>query len=72
METTKPKRKTKTSTAVKRRYNKKTYARIYADLPKELVTTFKVMAKEQNVSTASVIKQALERFVAEHSSETSH
>lgn len=37
----KPKRKTHTSTAVKRRYNNKVYSRVYADLPKELVTAVK-------------------------------
>ena len=62
----KPKRKTRTSTAVKRRYNEKTYARIYADLPKELVTTFRQSIQEQGVSAASVIKKSIEQFIKKH------
>jgi len=63
---TKPKRKTTTSTAVKRRYNEKTYDRVFADLPKELVANFKRAIDEQGVSGASIIKKAIEQYVAEH------
>jgi putative cell wall-binding protein len=63
----KPKRKTKTSSAVKRRYNSKTYSRVYADLSKDLVSNFKKLAQEQGVSVASVIKLALEQFLKETS-----
>ena len=35
--------KTTTSTAVKRRYNDKTYTRIIADIPKQLAEDFKTI-----------------------------
>ena len=62
----KPKRKTKTSTQVKRRYNLKNYARIYADLPIELVTKFKQATQEQGVSLASVLKAAMEQYIKDY------
>jgi len=62
---TKPKRKTHTSTEVKRRYNDKTYSRVYADLPKELVGKFKAAAQEQGVSVASIFKKVMEEYIAD-------
>jgi hypothetical protein len=62
----KPKRITTTSTQVKRRYNEKTYDRVFADLPKELVANFKRVTQEQGTSVASVLKKALEQYIAEH------
>ena len=62
----KPKRKTTTSWQVKQRYNGKNYTRVHADLPKELVATFKEAVQEQEVSVASVLKKSLEQFVAEY------
>lgn len=61
----KPKRKTHTSTAVKQRYNDKTYDVIRASIPKELAAAFKERCTERGVSQASVIKAAVERFLAE-------
>ena len=61
-----PKKKMRTSTTVKRRYNDKTYSRIIADLPKELVADFRISIAEQGVSIASVLKKALEKFVDEY------
>ena len=58
--------KTKTSTAVKRRYNEKVYTKIQAQLPKELVAEFKAKCEEVGISQASVFKEAMEEFVAEH------
>ena len=58
--------KTKTSTAVKRRYNEKVYTKIQAQLPKELVAEFKDKCEEVGVSQASVFKEAMEKFIAEH------
>lgn len=58
--------KTKTSSAVKRRYNNKVYAVVQAWLPKDLVADFKAKCEEQEVSQASVIKEAIEKFLAEH------
>ena len=59
------KRKTRTSSEVKRRYNAKTYGAVTAMLPKELVETFKSRCSEKGVSQASVVKAAIERFLAE-------
>ena len=58
------KRKTRTSTAVKMRYNKKTYEDVRAALPKELARTFKEKCAEQGVPQAQVIKRAVEEFLA--------
>ncbi len=57
------KRKTTTSSAVKRRYNDKVYSVVKAELPKDLVTEFKELCKKKGVSQASIIKSALEQFV---------
>jgi hypothetical protein len=56
-------RKTTTSTDVKRRYNEKVYKRIYLQLPNELVTAFKNKCIKLNVSQASVLKEAIEKFL---------
>lgn len=60
------KRKTTTSSAVKRRYNDKVYSVVKAELPKELVAEFKELCKEKGVSQASVVKNALEQFINEN------
>lgn len=57
--------KTKTSTAVKRRYNEKVYTKIQAQLPKDLVAQFKEACLKRGVSQASVFKKAMEDFLAE-------
>ena len=59
------KRKTHTSSAVKRRYNQKTYTAIVANVPKELAAAFKTKCAERGVSQASIVKAAIERFLAE-------
>jgi NAD(P)H-flavin reductase len=59
----KPKRKTHTSSTVKRRYNDKTYSRVYADLPKKLVADFRQSVTEQGVSMSSILQRAVEQFV---------
>ena len=53
----------KTSTEVKRRYNEKTYTQIRAALPKELAEAFKAECERRGVSQASVIKEAVEKFL---------
>ncbi|GHV15804.1 hypothetical protein FACS1894219_12770 [Clostridia bacterium] len=62
----KPKRKTKTSTAVKRRYNAKTYTRVSADLPKALVVRLNEATANTGVTTTGVIRAAVIRFVEEY------
>ncbi len=58
------KRKTKTSSAVKDRYNKKVYDSVSVRLPKELVEAFKKKCLEEDISQAQIIKRAVEEFVA--------
>lgn len=57
------KRKTKTSTEVKRRYNAKTYTVISASVPKELAAAFKEKCAAEGVPQAQVIKQAIQAFL---------
>lgn len=58
------KRKTRTSTAVKMRYNKKTYEDVRAALPKELARNFKEKCAEEGVAQAQIIKRAVEEFLS--------
>lgn len=57
------KRKTKTSSAVKRKYNNKVYSAIRVELPKDLVAEFKERCKTNGVSQASVIRAAIEKYI---------
>ena len=59
------KRKTHTSTDVKRRYNEKMYDRIGLSVPKELAAAFKAKCAEEGVSQAQVLKRAIEAYLAE-------
>lgn len=59
------KRKTTTSTAVKARYNKKTYDIIRASIPKELAKAFKDKCAADGIPQAQIIKKAIEDFLAE-------
>ena len=58
--------KTKTSTEVKRRYNDSVYGKIQCELPKDTVAAFKAKCKETGISQASVIKDAIEKFIQEN------
>lgn len=57
------KRKTKTSTAVKRRYNEKTYTIISASVPKDMATAFKAKCGAEGIPQAQIIKRAIEDFL---------
>ena len=59
------KRKTFTSTEVKRRYNEKTYTIISASIPKEKAAAFKKRCAEKEIAQAQVIKKAIDQFLAE-------
>lgn len=59
------KRRTRTSTAVKRRYNEKTYTVISASVPKEMAAAFKAKCAAEGIPQAQIIKKAIERFLAE-------
>ena len=57
------KRKTKTSSAVKARYNKKTYAEIKCAVPKEMGEAFKAKCAELGIPQVQIIKKAIENFL---------
>lgn len=65
MDETPKKRKTTTSTAVKRRYNQKAYTQIVASVPKETAEAFKAKCAETGIPQAQIIKRAIEEFLAE-------
>lgn len=57
------KRKTRTSSAVKQRYNQKTYGAITAYVPKDMAKAFKEKCAAEGVPQAQVIKKAIEEFL---------
>ena len=59
------KRKTKTSTEVKRRYNEKVYDIISARVPKELAAAFKAKCAAEGIPQAQIIKNAIEDFLSQ-------
>ena len=59
------KRKTRTSTEVKRRYNEKTYTLISAAVPKDMAAAFKEKCAAAGIPQAQVIKKAIEAFLEE-------
>mgnify|MGYP002422612374 CR=1 FL=1 len=62
----KPKRKTHTSTAVKRRYNNKVYLRAYADLPSDLLTAFKNIIAAKGITIAAVLRKVIEQYIEDN------
>lgn len=60
------KRKTTTSTEVKRRYNEKVYKTVKVDLKKELVEDFKAKCSELGISQAEVVRNAIIKFLEEN------
>lgn len=59
------KRKTRTSTEVKRRYNEKTYTLISASVPKETAAAFKAKCAAEGIPQAHIIKKAIEDFLSQ-------
>lgn len=55
--------KTKTSTQVKDRYNKKTYDLIAVHVKKEIAQKFKAKCKKENITQASIIHNAIDEFL---------
>ena len=55
----------KTSWQVKQKYNERVYARIGVQLDRELVEKFKEKCERYETSQASVIREAIEKFLAE-------
>ena len=59
------KRKTRTSTEVKRRYNEKSYTLISASVPKETAAAFKAKCAAEGIPQAQIIKKAIEDFLSQ-------
>lgn len=57
------KRKTETSSAVKRRYNQKTYGAVTAYVPKDMAAAFKEKCAAEGIPQAQIIKKAIEDFL---------
>lgn len=53
----------KTSSAVKDRYNSKVYDIVSARLPKELVASFKAKCAAEGTSQAQIIREAIEAYL---------
>ena len=62
---TEGKRKRETSSAVKRRYNQKTYVAVTAYVPKDLAAAFKEKCAAEGISQAQIIKKAIEDFLSQ-------
>ncbi len=60
------KKKTFTSTEVKRRYNEKVYSQISFSAPKDLVEEFRELCKEMGISQASVFKRFIGEFIEKY------
>ena len=58
------KRKTTTSSAVKRRYNEKTYTQIVASVPKETAAALKAKCAAEGIPQAQIIKKAIEDLLS--------
>lgn len=61
------KRKTKTSSTVKNRYNQKVYDQIAIKVPKELAAAFKAKCAAEGIPQAQIIKKAITDFLNESS-----
>lgn len=57
-------KKSKTSSAVKRKYNEKNYGAVTAYLPKELVAAFKEKCTAEGISQAAIVRAAVEDFLS--------
>lgn len=60
------KKKTFTSTEVKRRYNQKVYSQISFSAPKELVEEFRGICRNIGISQASVFKRFIGEFIEKY------
>ncbi len=58
------KRKTRTSSAVKQKYNEKVYDIISARVPKKLAAEFRAKCAADGIPQAQIIKKAIEDFLA--------
>lgn len=60
------KRKTHTSTAVKRRYNEKNYTILSYSEDKEIAAQFRAACASLGIPQAQVFKSAVRSFLSEH------
>ena len=60
------KRKTTTSSAVKYRYNKKTYVQMRVGVRKEIASRFKFRLAKNGHTISSVFHKAIADYLAEH------
>lgn len=58
------KRKTNTSTEVKRRYNQKTYSQIIVSVKKDTAAKFRTKCEEKGISYSEILKKAIEEFLS--------
>ena len=56
----------KTSSAVKNRYNTKAYDRVTVCVPKDTATAFKAKCREKGIAQAAIVKEAIDKFLAEN------
>lgn len=60
------KKKTFTSTEVKRRYNEKVYSQISFSAPKDLVEEFREICRNIGISQANVFKKFIADFIEKY------
>lgn len=58
----KPKRKTHTSTAVKRRYNEKHYKKFQADIKLDLFERITAYTKKEQISKSEFLQKAINKL----------
>lgn len=58
-------RKTRTSSTVKNRYNKKVYTTVAAAIPKDMAAAFKAKCEAEGIPQAQIIKAAIQQFLGE-------
>lgn len=59
------KRKTHTSTEVKRRYNQKTYSQFVVSVKKETAAKFRAKCDAEGIAYSQVFKKAIDEFLSE-------
>jgi predicted DNA binding CopG/RHH family protein len=59
------KRKTKTSSAVKNRYNNRVYGSVIVRIPKDMAEAFKAKCAATGTPQAQIVKKAIEQFLEE-------
>lgn len=60
------KRKTHTSSEVKRRYNEKTYTQIIVSVKKEIASQYKDKCKKNGIPYSQPLHDAIEKFLEEN------